>query len=84
MLWLLGPKALSEFRIQRRLSELEMPQVQGLEAHFVHFLDLAQPLTSPERALLVELLTYGPREPELELKDAPSAECWVVPRLGTQ
>jgi phosphoribosylformylglycinamidine synthase len=84
MLWLLGPRALSEFRIQRRLGELASEGVQGLEAHFVHFVDVDQPLSDVERAVLEELLTYGPRHTDVPRAAAPSREFWVVPRLGTQ
>jgi phosphoribosylformylglycinamidine synthase len=84
MLQLAGPPALSAFRITKlleRLSALE-PQVRGLEAHFAHFVDLGQPLGAGERAVLAELLTYGPRRPPPA--DAAGGESiLVVPRIGT-
>ena len=64
MLALAGSPALSAFRIAKlleRLSALDAA-VRGLEAQFVHFADLAQPLSTAERARLDELLSYGPRQ----------------------
>jgi phosphoribosylformylglycinamidine synthase len=82
MLQIPGPPALSAFRIAKlldRLGALE-PAVSGLSARFMHFAELAQPLSAPEREVLAELLTYGPR-----LEAPPDAgECvLVVPRAGT-
>src|SRR3979409_886972 len=84
MLQIPGPPALSAFRIAKlldRLGALE-PAVTGLTARFMHFAELAQPLSVPEREVLAELLTYGPR---LEAPaDAGGGEGGlVVPRGGT-
>jgi phosphoribosylformylglycinamidine synthase len=84
MLQIPGPPALSAFRIAKlldRLGALE-PAVTGLAARFMHFAELARPLSAPEREVLAELLTYGPR---LEAPaDAGAGECvLVVPRAGT-
>src|SRR6266481_4368848 len=82
MLQIPGPPALSAFRIAKLLDRLgaREPAVTGLAARFMHFADLAQPLSAPERAVLGELLSYGPRR-ELE---AGAGECLlVVPRAGT-
>jgi phosphoribosylformylglycinamidine synthase len=82
MLQIAGPPALSGFRIAKlldRLGALE-PAVTGLTARFMHFAELAQPLSAPEREVLAELLSYGPR------MEAPAeaGECvLVVPRAGT-
>jgi len=48
----------------------------------MHFAELAQPLSAPEREVLAQLLTYGPR---LEAPaQAGAGECLlVVPRTGT-
>src|SRR5260370_36440922 len=84
MLQIPAPQALSAFRIAKlleRLGALE-PAVPGLAARFMHFAELAQPLSAPEREVLAELLTYGPR-PEAPA-DAGAGECvLVVPRAGT-
>src|SRR6202521_5390544 len=84
MLQIPGPLALSAFRIAKlldRLGPLE-PAVTGLTARFMHFADLAHPLSAPERELLAQLLNYGPRM-QAPL-DAGAGECvLVVPRAGT-
>src|SRR6266853_1953304 len=84
MLQIPGPPALSAFRIAKlldRLGALE-PAVTGLAARFMHFAELAQPLSAPEREVLAQLLTYGPR---LQAPaEAGAGECLlVVPRTGT-
>ena len=65
MLVLPGPPALSTFRIAKLLERVQAlePAVQGLEARFVHFADLAAPLSGAEPAVLAQLLTYGPSLP---------------------
>src|ERR1700730_15560527 len=77
-----GPPALSAFRIAKlldRLGALE-PAVTGLTARFMHFAELAQPLSAPEREVLAELVTCGP---SME-SPAQACECGlVVPRAGT-
>jgi phosphoribosylformylglycinamidine synthase len=84
MLQLAGPAALSQFRLTKlldRLSALD-PAVLSVEAHFLHFADLARPLSADELRVLEQLLTYGPR---LALQPSvPAAACLlVVPRPGT-
>jgi len=84
MLQIPGPPALSAFRIAKllgRLGALE-PAVTALAARFVHFAELAQPLSAPEREVLAQLLTYGPRL--TAPAEAGAGECvLVVPRSGT-
>jgi phosphoribosylformylglycinamidine synthase len=84
MLQIPGAPALSAFRIAKlldRLSALE-PRVQALDARFVHFADVAQPLTGAERSILAQLLTYGPTLPTAA--ETRGGECvLVVPRAGT-
>ena len=84
MLQIPGAPALSAFRIAKllgRLGALE-PTVTALAARFMHFAELAQPLSAPEREVLAQLLTYGPR-PEAPA-EAGAGECvLVVPRSGT-
>jgi phosphoribosylformylglycinamidine synthase len=89
MLQLAGPVALSAFRIAKLLERLRArdPAVEGVEACYVHFVDLARTLGAPERQVLEELLTYGPRQPAAAGGAGGAAgagECvLVVPRLGT-
>ena len=83
MLVLPGPPALSTFRIAKLLERVQAlePAVQGLEARFVHFADLAAPLSGAEQAVLAQLLTYGP---SLAAASAATASrILIVPRAGT-
>jgi phosphoribosylformylglycinamidine synthase len=83
MLLIEGPPALSAFRIAKllqRLSALD-PAVRSLDARFVHFADLAAPLSAAQRSVLGQLLTYGPR---LAPAAHPGAgRLFIVPRAGT-
>ena len=86
MLQLAGPVALSAFRIAKLIERLRArdPAVEGVEACYVHFVDLTRTLGAPERGVLEELLTYGPRQPAAAGGAGGAVECvLVVPRLGT-
>ncbi len=77
-----GSPALSDFRLARLLGQVQAvaPRVTGLEARFVHYVDVATGLTARERDTLGELLHYGStRAPRAGAVPA----LWVVPRLGT-
>jgi len=84
MLQLPGPAALSAFRIAKLLDRLTVldPALNGLDARFMHFVDLVRPLTAAEAAVLAQLLTYGPRLPT-PADEFGADSVWVVPRLGT-
>jgi phosphoribosylformylglycinamidine synthase len=88
MLQLAGPAALSQFRLAKlleRLNALE-PAVLAVEAHFLHFADLARPLEAAELRVLEQLLAYGPRrasEPGSQRPAAAGGCLLVVPRPGT-
>ncbi len=82
MLEVLGAPALSQFRLERRLRELKArdPRVTALAARWIHFVDVARPLTDSERELLGILLTYGPSA----LSPLPdNRRILVTPRVGT-
>ena len=83
MLLIPGPPALSAFRIAKLLQRLRALDagVHSLAAHFVHFADLAAPLSGPEQAVLGQLLTYGPSLPALSA--GAGASVLIVPRAGT-
>ncbi len=84
MLQLPGAPALSAFRLAKlvaRLTALE-PAVKGLDSRFVHFVDVARPLTAGELEILERLLTYGPRM-GAALEDNEGEQLLVVPREGT-
>ncbi|CAK0761845.1 phosphoribosylformylglycinamide synthetase [Gammaproteobacteria bacterium] len=82
VLRLRGAPALSTFRLDKLHALLAsgIPGLRGLSAELVHFVDLGQRLTDTERAVLDQLLAYGPPSPP----EPPLGEVlWVVPRLGT-
>ena len=82
MLLLRGSPALSPFRRDKLLALLRerVPQVEGVHAEFVHFVETERHLHDEEVAVLERILTYGPRE----ATDRPEGRLLlVVPRLGT-
>jgi phosphoribosylformylglycinamidine synthase len=82
MLVLRGSPALSPFRLEKRLAQLRerVPSVSHLYAEFVHFADLATPLSENEHSVLEKLLTYGPR---ISAEEPAGRLLLVVPRVGT-
>lgn len=83
MLQLRGAPALSAFRSQRLLNQLQAvtPSITGIYAEYLHLAEVKSELSSDELQLLESLLDYGPKGEQLEL----SGELFlVVPRLGTQ
>jgi phosphoribosylformylglycinamidine synthase len=84
LLVLPGAPALSGFRIEKllaRIAALE-PAVSDLTSRFVHFADLARPLSDPELRILKQLLTYGPRI-GAAVHGSEGERLLVVPREGT-
>lgn len=77
-----GPDALSDFRRDRLLAQIrqQVPTVEGLQAHYKHYVHAARALTQQETERLTALLNYGD-----EARPALSgAFCFgVIPRLGT-
>ncbi|HYP88735.1 MAG TPA: phosphoribosylformylglycinamidine synthase, partial [Polyangiaceae bacterium] len=82
MLILLGPPAFTPARLARKLERLKgvAPGVTALSARFVHFVDVAAPLSADALNVLGRLLEYGPR---LSLSEVEGLSLVVVPRLGT-
>ncbi|SHE59580.1 phosphoribosylformylglycinamidine synthase [Modicisalibacter ilicicola DSM 19980] len=83
MLELRGAPALSAFRHAKLLNTLQdrVPEVESLEAEYVHFIDHDDELTSDARATLESLLTYGAR---CHGEASHHGHLFlVVPRLGT-
>lgn len=82
MLILRGAPALSSFRTQKLLANLQqLAAVTGVSSEFVHFANLAAPLSAEQQQVLQQLLTYGPK---VETKVSHDGELFlVVPRLGT-
>ena len=82
MLNLPGGPARSAFRLAGLLAGVQAadPDVHGLSARFVRFVDLSRPLTAEEHARLVELLDDDPEAPPLPLG---RVDLLVCPRPGT-
>ena len=80
---LAGPPAYSQARLASYLAEVQRqePAVRGVFAEFVHFLFLASDLDAAQRALVEELLRYGPRRGLPQKVGA--AYCVALPRPGT-
>lgn len=81
MLILPGSNALSAFRTQRLLTQLQAVDaaITGVSGRYLHFVDAAQALTQEDEARLNGLLTYG--DP---FNGSDDGETFVViPRLGT-
>ena len=82
MLILRGAPALSEFRQQGLLAELQaiIPAIEGIYGEFMHFVNLQAELTADEQQVLETILHYGP---SVEVQAATGSMLLVVPRLGT-
>lgn len=84
MLILPGSNALSAFRSQRLLSQLQAaaPHIAAVQARFVHFIDSPAPLSSEDTGRLEAMLTYG--EPAHANQASGATEAFfVIPRFGT-
>ncbi|MDT8880149.1 phosphoribosylformylglycinamidine synthase [Halomonas saccharevitans] len=84
MLELRGAPALSAFRHAKLLDALRasVPEVESLQADYVHFVDHDGDLDEGERRLLEQLLDYGPARQDASHGDGQLF--LVVPRIGTQ
>ena len=77
-----GATALSRFRLQRLLVQLQQqaPGVHGVAARYLHFAKVSKPLNPAQQEVLEKILSYGPaREPVSE----SGAHILVLPRIGT-
>ncbi|CAN7406572.1 phosphoribosylformylglycinamidine synthase [Massilia sp. LjRoot122] len=84
MLILPGSNALSAFRSQRLLSQLQAvaPSIAAVQARFFHFIDSSAALSTDDTERLTAMLTYG--EPAAQtLYEGVTEEFFVIPRLGT-
>lgn len=81
MLILPGSNALSAFRTQRLLSQLQSVDatITGITGRHVHFIDVVGDLSQDDRSRLEGLLTYG----EPFTGAAQGDEFIVIPRFGT-
>jgi len=82
MLQLLGAPAFSPFRLQKHADRIRRTaaSVAGLKAHFVHFVELEQELTTEQHEVLLKLLDS--RGTDLKFV-SDGFSLWVVPRIGT-
>ena len=96
LLTLRGSSALSHFRIEKLLTALrsQHPAVKTIRAEFVHFVQMAAPLSATEMVVLEKLLTYGDIHTEKFSKDgsgsgvsgkngSSASPLLVLPRIGT-
>jgi phosphoribosylformylglycinamidine synthase len=82
MLKILGTDALSAFRKERLLRELQKisPDITSISTRYVHFINSEHPLAEPELVILTQLLSYGSGQSEHEI----SSQCFtVIPRPGS-
>ena len=84
MLILPGSNALSAFRSQRLLTQLQAvaPTIAAVQARFYHFIDTDAPLSTADTGRLSAMLTYGEPVPETQYEGV-TEEFFVIPRLGT-
>ncbi|MDC0664260.1 phosphoribosylformylglycinamidine synthase [Marinobacter sp. SS21] len=82
MLELRGAPALSPFRSQKLLAQIQavVPEVAHVYAEFMHFSDLEAELSPAEQQVLDRLLRYGPSVP---VEQPDGILFLVVPRPGT-
>ncbi len=82
MLCLPGCGALSAFRLAKYREALapHLPNIDGIEASFFHFVDLERSLDDSERNLLERLLDYGEASP---VDPGADYSLVVIPRPGT-
>ncbi|MGZ4978867.1 MAG: phosphoribosylformylglycinamidine synthase, partial [Methylobacter sp.] len=82
MLKISGTSALSGFRINKLLVELQAiePAIKAVSARFVHFVDIENDLNDSQTEILKQLLAYGST---LSGADIQGERLLVVPRSGT-
>lgn len=79
-----GPAALSHFRLERLQTKMNyvIPQVTGLSARFMHFIDTEDELTKEEYDVLSNLLAYGSLA-DLKEMDCNGSLLLVLPKKGS-
>jgi phosphoribosylformylglycinamidine synthase len=82
MLILQGGNALSDFRVNKLLSALQtnVPEINSIQAHFIHFAEASADLNEKEQAQLDALLNYGSA---MNVANNHSVKLIVTPRPGT-
>jgi phosphoribosylformylglycinamidine synthase len=84
MLLIPGTSALSSFRVTKLLTELQSidASILAVSAHYVHFVELTQPLGESQSAILNRLLNYGASLAD-KAEDSPDFQLTVFPRPGS-
>ncbi|WP_262966403.1 phosphoribosylformylglycinamidine synthase [Methylobacter psychrophilus] len=82
MLKISGTSALSNFRVNKLLVELQAIEasITAVSARFIHFIDLEDDLTADQKVILNQLLAYGSLS---STSHSNSEILLVVPRSGT-
>ena len=82
MLQISGSQAVSAFRIEKLLADVQasLPKVTKLVSEFQHFVDVNAELSTQESHVLSKLLTYGPKRRGAEHS---GQLILVLPRIGT-
>ena len=82
MLYLRGCPALSDFRLEKLLSQLQtsVAAVSSVMADYLHIVELEETLSDVQQQILARLLSYGPAVNGTEPAGIPLV---VVPRPGT-
>ena len=83
MLKISGTSALSDFRINKLLAELQSidPAIKAVSAQFIHFVDIENDLNDGQSGILKQLLAYG--SPQSDTDKFSGQHLLVVPRSGT-
>ncbi|WP_428354374.1 phosphoribosylformylglycinamidine synthase [Methyloprofundus sp.] len=83
MLTIPGSSALSTFRIQKLLADLQAiePAINNISASYVHFADVDNELSAEDDKILRQILAYGSTAESSEQKG--NLTYWMVPRSGT-
>ena len=83
MLKISGTSALSDFRINKLLAELQSiePAIKAVSAQFIHFVDIENDLNDGQSGILKQLLAYG--SPQSDTDKFSGQRLLVVPRSGT-
>jgi phosphoribosylformylglycinamidine synthase len=82
MLKIFGTSALSDFRINKLLVELQAvdPSIKSVSARFIHFVDIQHDLNDNQTEILQQLLAYGHAPANVE---NVGQRLQVLPRSGT-
>ncbi|MGD0959228.1 MAG: phosphoribosylformylglycinamidine synthase, partial [Methylomonas sp.] len=85
MLIIPGTPALSRFRLDKLLAELQAvePGITAVNAVFQHFVQLDGEFANEQSALLRRLLDYGFSDAVIEIPAVHAFSLWVAPRAGS-